>query len=141
MRSCVAWVVVGACVVAACDLGGAEREQVRAFLARVAAVDLRAPAEERERQIAALRDVALSDPGLVRVREQCVSAHAGLLAAERAQAAARQELDRAGPSGLEQVALTRIAGDVARAGQTLRAAQAVLPECQQSVGRLMKGAP
>src|SRR5262245_36434441 len=83
----------------ACSRQNSEREEARSLLERIAAVDLRASFDQRAQRIDALRELALSSPKLHAVRERCVEAHAGLLAAERQQAAARIRIERAEDAG------------------------------------------
>jgi hypothetical protein len=122
----------------ACGGDNSERTQARALLERISALDLRAPAAERARLIERLRAFAATDPALVRVRDQCAEAHAGLLSAELEQASARERLEaaRARDGNPNKVELEAIAVSVAHASTTLRAAQAVLPECERSMRAL-----
>jgi hypothetical protein len=128
------------CTLMACSVGAdaTEREEARALLGRIGDMDLRAPALERTRQIDALRTLALRTPALVKIRDHCVQAHAGLLAAEREQSQIAERLDHAGAAGLAEAELTQIAASVAHAGQTLKLAQAALPGCEQST-RMLTG--
>lgn len=129
------------CTWMACSMGAdnTERAEARALLGRITDVDLRAPVLERGRQIDALRALGLRSPELVKIRDHCVQAHAGLLAAEREQTQVAQRLDHAGAEGLGQAELAQIAASVAHAGQTLKSAQAALPGCEQSA-RMLVGA-
>lgn len=130
------------CLLMACSeaVGTTERTEARALLGRITEVDLRAPAPERGRQIDALRALELRSPALVTIRDQCVQAHAGLLAAEREQKEVRARLDHAGAAAPAQAELAQIMASVAHAGQTLKTAQAALPGCTQSARMLAGGA-
>ena len=74
------------------------------------------------------------------MRERCLQAHAGLLAAERQQADARVRIERAEAAGAhagdagaqrDQAELKAIATSLADAARALRAAHQALPECEK----------
>jgi hypothetical protein len=124
----------------ACGGQNSEREQAKALLERIARVDLRASFEVRAQQIDALRSLPLREPALHELREQCVKAHAGLLAAERQQVAARQRIDSAEDAGRrDQAELAAIAAQLSQAANLLRAAHAALPECERRARNLVLG--
>jgi hypothetical protein len=126
-------------LLAACDCraGDQRAQQARALLERIAAMDLRAPPDERARQVERLRALALADEALVKVRDACAAAHAGLLAAERDQQAVRDKLDSAGDAGLPQAELSALRSAIARASARLRAAHAALPDCENKTRELL----
>jgi hypothetical protein len=119
---------------AACSRDNSQRAEALALLERIATLDLRASSAERTRRIERLRALPLSDAALVRVRDRCALAHAGLLAAELEQATARQRLDAAEARGapVARAELEAIAAAVAHASQSLQSARTALPECEQS---------
>lgn len=126
--------------VLACGSQNSEREEARALLWRIADVDLRAPFDQRAQQIEALRTMKLGSRELLGAREQCVHAHAGLLAAERQQADARTRIGRAEDAGQRDPAeLVAIAAALADAAKGLRAAHAAIPQCEDRVRELMLG--
>jgi hypothetical protein len=107
------------------------RAEARALLERISAVDLRAPFEKRASQVQALSTLPLATAELVAVRDACSKAHGGLLAAERAQAAARVELDRlAAAAQRDQAELAAVGAQLSAAASQLQAAQAALPTCE-----------
>jgi len=132
--------IVVFCMLMACSMGAdnTERAEARALLGRITDVDLHAPVFERARQINALRALELRTPALAKIRDQCVQAQAGLLAAEREQTQLAQRLDHAGAVALGQADMAQMAASVAHAGQTLKSAQAALPGCEQST-RMLAG--
>jgi hypothetical protein len=121
----------------ACACGGdnSQHEQARALLERISALDLNATPAERKRRLDRLHALPLTEERLVRVRDLCLEAHTGLLAAELEQTVARKRLDAAqsGAPNPDRKELEAIAAQVAHAATTLREAQAVLPECEQSM--------
>jgi hypothetical protein len=122
-----------------CDCGDSRAQQARALLERIGALDLRAPADQRARQIERLRALSLRDPELAGVRDACALAHAGLLAAESEQTDARRRLDRAGDAGvLRELELASIATAVQRAGERLRDAHGALPTCETQTRALLE---
>lgn len=111
--------------------GNSARAEALALLERISAVDLRAPFERRQRQVDALASLPLASTELAKVRDACSKAHGGLLSAERAQAAARTELDRlAAQSERDQSQLAAVAEQLAGAARQLQAAQTALPTCE-----------
>jgi hypothetical protein len=126
----------------ACGAQNSEREEARALLARISRVDLNASFELRGEQIAALREMPLTVPALLPVRERCVQAHSGLLAAERQQADARVRIERAeaaGPDGgtaRDPGELKAIAASLADAARALREAHQALPDCERQAREL-----
>jgi hypothetical protein len=114
-----------------CRNANSERADAQALLARIAAVDVHAPPEQRAQQIAELRRLPLHSVALERVRDSCARVHAGLLAAEEQQVRARDRLGRA-PQPVTQAELTEIAAEISQAGQRLKQANAELPACQRA---------
>jgi hypothetical protein len=136
---------IGACIaslilalLSGCGSSESHNEQVGALLQAIGTLDLRAPIDRRARQIERLRALPLKDPKLVHVRDSCVLAHAGLLAAESEQAGVRRKLDLAGDGGLTQPELVSIAASVRQAGERLRDAQGALPECEAQTRALLE---
>lgn len=132
---------LSACAIAAALLGcGGEdsgAREARDLLERIARLELRGPADERARRIEQLRALALTDPELVRVRDACALAHAGLLAAESDQAAVRLRLEQAGDAAISPPELTVMAAQVQQASARLRDAQSALPECESRTRALL----
>lgn len=117
-----------------CGGNNSQRREAEALLARISAVDLSAPFDQRARQVERLRALQVHDPQLAGVRDACVRVQAGLLEAERQQAAARERL--AGSSKPSEAELDAVARKVASAGARLRQAQAELPACERSTREL-----
>ena len=132
----VAWLIL--LLAGACRGEESRAQQARALLERIAAMDLRAPPDQRARQIEQLRALPLADAQLVRVRDACSAAHAGLLSAEREQEAVRRKLDQVSDAGLEQAELAGLSAAIARAGERLRAAHTALPDCEQKTRELLE---
>jgi hypothetical protein len=120
---------------ASCHSANSEREDAEALLARIAAIDLRAPLDLRAQQIERLRTLPVRSPALANVRDGCARVHAGLLAAEKEQVRARERLGHA-RQPVSQAELTQIAADIAEAGQRLQKANAELPACQDATRKL-----
>lgn len=120
----------------ACARTNSERAEAQALLARISSVDLRASLPDRAAQIAALRGLVLRDAALVGVRDGCARVHAGLLAAEREQAGARERLGRVEQQKPTEAELQAIAASVAHAAKQLQAAQGELPACEHSTRAL-----
>jgi hypothetical protein len=124
----------------ACGTQNSQHEQAQALLERIARLDLRASFESRAQQIDALRRVQLREPALSQLRERCVQAHAGLLAAERQQLDARTRIERAEDAGQRDAAeIASIAAQLAQAAESLRTAHAALPECERRARELVLG--
>jgi hypothetical protein len=126
------------CLACSCGSDDSHAQQARALLERIAALDLQATASHRAGQIQRLRGLKLAHQDLARVRDACVLAHAGLLAAESEQAAVRGKLDRAGDAGLREPELTVVAAALRQAGERLRDAQQALPECETRTRALLE---
>lgn len=93
----------------------------------------------RDGQIEALRTLPLKEPELVKLREACVAAHAGLVDAERQQAQVRARLDAAGPNDrLQQSELAKLGESLAKAGEQLRKANEAVPDCEARTRELVK---
>jgi len=121
----------------ACDTHNSQKEEAGRLLERISAVDLRAPFDVREHQIEALRELPLKQPAVREARARCVDAHAGLLAAERAQSRARTLLDQTEDGGTrDRAALENIAQTLSLAARTLRASQKAMPACEQRAKEL-----
>lgn len=81
---------------AACgDKDARARSEARMFLSLYEATDHRAPVSERERKIAQLNELALSDETVQKTRDECVEAHRALIRAERENESAAKQLDQA----------------------------------------------
>lgn len=127
--------------VGACACGDARREEASRLLQALDSLDVAAPDERREARIATLREMAIRDPGLAQVRDQCVTVHAGLLSAEREQAAAGRALKAAAAShaghGIPPAEAERITQAIARSEQAWNAARAALPKCEAATRELL----
>lgn len=121
--------------------GDARREEAGRLLQALESLDVGAPVKRREARIEALRSLPIEDPGLARVREQCVTVHAGLLAAEREQAAAGRALKAAAAmhagQGIPPTEAERITQAIARSEQAWAAARAALPKCEAATRDLV----
>jgi len=131
----VAWLIL--LLACGCRGGDSRSQQARALLERIAAMDLRAPLDQRARQIERLSGLPLADEQLVKVRDACSAAHAGLLAAEHEQQDVRSKLDQVGDAGLSQTELSALGSALARAGARLRTAHAALPDCEDKTRELL----
>ena len=137
-----AFAIVLACLaLGAGACGDARREEAGRLLQALDLLDVAAPVERREARIAALRGMAIQDPGLARVRDQCVAVHAGLLSAEREQAEAGRSLKAAAAmhagQGIPPADAERITQSIARSEQAWAAARAALPKCEAATRDLV----
>lgn len=71
------------------------RAEARGFLTLYEATDHRAPIPERERKVAQLEQLALSDEAVRKTRDECVEAHRTLIRAERENEDASGLLEKA----------------------------------------------
>jgi hypothetical protein len=78
-----------------CDREGRTRAEARTFLALYEATDHRAPVPERERKVAQLEQLTLTDQVVREARDECVAAHRSLISAEHSNDKAGKQLDEA----------------------------------------------
>lgn len=71
------------------------RAEARGFLTLYEATDHRSPIPERERKVAQLEQLSLSDEAVRKARDQCVEAHRTLIRAERENEDASGLLEKA----------------------------------------------
>lgn len=135
VRSC-AWGLVAALALLGCD-GREERQraEARTFLALYEATDHRAPVPERERKIEQLAQLGLSDELVQKARDECVSAHRTLVAAERENERAASQLDRAiaaspGGAALAPEDTVRIGEGIKQAERSLSDARTRFERCE-----------
>jgi hypothetical protein len=118
----------------------AKRQQGRALLELIEAVDIKAPPTKRRAALAALTELDLTDSDLARTRQQCVEAHHALLESEEQQARARQALDaNSATNGIAAVDAQKAAAIAAALEQSnaqLKFAMSVFPRCEREVRAL-----
>jgi hypothetical protein len=121
-----------------------DRAQARALLDRISSLDLNASDAARESRLRELEAMPLRDHALRAVREVCLEAHRGLLAAEREQARARAAVEaleaRYPDGGLPQAEGAPVLASLAHSIETLKDAHAALPECQKRSRELARRA-
>jgi DNA polymerase III delta prime subunit len=120
---------------AACDRDDRVRAEAHTFLALYRATDHRAPIAERERKIAQLEQLTLSEQAVRTARDQCVGAHRALIRAERENEVAAGQLDRAlaaQPDGgpLQVTDTARIRAEIDRAEGSLTDARGRFEKCE-----------
>jgi len=117
-------------------------QRARTLLERISKLDPNAPAALRRAQLEAIAAMPLVAKEAIAVRELCLGAHRGLLAAEVAQAQARTRLDtmdRGRRDGGIAAALEaqQVAELIGKSNQALAKAQRALPECERSSRQLL----
>jgi hypothetical protein len=120
----------------ACRGENSDREAARALLARISAIDVRAPLADRAARLRELLGLQLDDARLIRVRDECALAHGGLLSAEREQAEVRDRIDRADREPVAASELASLRAALASAAASLRDAHSAMPECERSTREL-----
>ena len=120
---------------ASCDREGRVRAEARTFLALYEATDHRAPVREREHKVAQLDQLALTEPAVVKARDECVAAHRALIRAEQQNEGASSQLDQAlaaQPKGepLAPAETVRIKAEITKAEQSLVDARARFERCE-----------
>jgi hypothetical protein len=130
--------------VPACDGCNDKRSQARTLLRALNTLSDKRSLSDRSQALAELGQVELSEPALVRTRESCRAAHAGLLDAETAQTSARQALERASQqgrdAGLSGDSAAAIARDIEQSNQALAQAKVRFPECERAMRELISAA-
>lgn len=117
----------------------AERDEARALLDHVEAVDISIPPAKRMPLLTALESLRFGTDELAQLQQLCAGAHRALIEAEVAQAKARHALDTA--EGNQDTA-TRlehakaIAVEIERSTQKLEQAQNTFPECERQTRSL-----
>lgn len=127
-----------ACGVAGCGQQSHDGNEARALLERLTAIDLRASEGERAVRIAGLRSLPLAQPELRALRDRCVLAYGGLLAAERMQEDVRRRLDHPSDAGFPPAELAALRASLAEATAQLGGARAALPECLDAARELSR---
>ena len=123
-----------------CGCRDGKREQGRALLERIEAVDIKAPYTKRKVSVAALEALELTDRELVRVRNLCLKAHQALIDTEERQAQARNSLD-AVTQGDPKASIpadraSAIAEALEDSNRELRRAIEAFPYCEREVRSL-----
>lgn len=118
-----------------CDREARTRAEARTFLALYEATDHRAPVLERERKVAQLEQLTLTDAVVRRARDQCVAAHRALIAAEHSNERATKQLDEAlagQPNGeaLSEGTTTGIRSGIEQAERSLAEARRLFEKCE-----------
>ncbi len=121
-----------------CDRDARTRAEARTFLSVYESIEHGAPLAERERKIAQLEQLTLSDEGVRRARDDCVGAHRALARAEREHEQAARELEKAiaaQPDGAPLPAgeTERIRGGIEQAERSLGDARGRFQRCEQEV--------
>ena len=115
--------------------------EAQALVDALQALDVAGTPARREAQLRILRSLALTDPGLVKTREQCVTVHAGLQTAEDEQEGARGALAAAAArprdGGLPAAEAERIHAAIQRSEAARKKAAAALPACEQATRDLL----
>jgi len=128
--------ILGGLLGPACHGDKSEREPALELLGRISAIDVHAPFADRAARLRELLGLQLVDPRLIRVRDQCATAHGGLLGAEREQAAVRERIDRADREPVAPAELAGLRQALARAAESLRDAHSAFSECERSTREL-----
>jgi DNA polymerase III delta prime subunit len=120
---------------AGCNRDDRVRAEAHTFLALYKATDHRASIAERERKIAQLEQLTLSEEAVRTARDQCVGAHRALIRAERENETASGELERAvaaQPDGGSLMAADtlRIRAEIERAEGSLTDARGRFEKCE-----------
>ena len=131
-----AW-VLGACESA----DERQRSDARAFLGLNGAVDYRSSEGEREKRVADLERLLLTDPSVMRTRDLCVSGHREMARQRQAQEANANEIDRviaAKPDGspLDSSVVARLQGKLSESEQGLERAREQLRTCEEQARAL-----
>jgi hypothetical protein len=118
-----------------CDREGRTRAEARTFLALYEATDHRAPVPERERKVAQLEQLTLTDESVRQARDECVAAHKALISAEHSNERAAGQLDRAiagQPDGepLAEGATAAIRTGIEQAERSLKDARTRFEKCE-----------
>jgi hypothetical protein len=103
------------------------REQASDLLERISRLDPTASMDTRDAALRALSDAPVAAEDLRALRDACVSAHRGLLGAERSQAEVRTKLDQGKPEAEELPALESA---LASATAQLKSARTALDACE-----------
>jgi hypothetical protein len=117
------------------------RSDARAFLGRNAAVDYRSSEAEREKRVAALERLVLTDPTVIHTRDLCVSGHREMARQHRAQEANAGEIDRAiagktDGSPLDAATVARLQEKLAESEHGLERAREQLRTCEEQARSL-----
>lgn len=103
------------------------REQAQDLLERISRLDPTASLDARDAALRALSNAPVAAEDLRTLRDACVSAHRGLLGAERSQAEVRTKLDQGKPKPEELPALESA---LASATAQLTSARTALSACE-----------
>jgi hypothetical protein len=119
-----------------CDREGRLRAEARTFLTLYKATDYRASIPERERKLAQLEQLTLTEPLVDAARNECVAAHRALIRAERENEQAAGALDRAliaTPDGgvLEPADADRIRAGIVQAERSVGDSRARFGRCEE----------
>lgn len=124
-----------------CDREGRTRAEARTFVALYEATDHRAPIVERERKLAQLEQLTLTEPLVSEARDECVGAHRALIRAERESEQAAGQLDKAliaAPDGgaLDPAESERIRAGIVQAERSVGDARARFGRCEEQARSL-----
>jgi len=133
------WVLC--CIVAACDRDDRVRAQANTFLALYRATDHRSPPAERERKVAQLEQLTLTEEVVTLARDECVGAHRALLRAERENETASGQLEKAiagqaGGAALPPEQTAEIRAGIERAESSLVDARGRFEKCESQARSL-----
>lgn len=126
---------------AGCDREERTRAEARTFLALYEVTDHRAPIAERERKLAQIEQLTLTDPAIAGTRDECVGAHRALIRGERENEQAAAQLDRAlsaQPDGgpLDPQQAEHIRAGIVQAERSVGDARARFERCEEQARSL-----
>jgi hypothetical protein len=129
-------------VLAACESGDERlRNDARAFLSLNGAVDYRSSEAEREKRVADLERLLLTDPSVKLTRDLCVSGHREMGRQQKAQEENANEIDRviaAKPDGspLDPSVIASLQAKLADSERGLERARQELRSCEEQARAL-----
>ncbi len=129
-------------VVAACESSDERlRSDARAFLGRNAAVDYRSSEADREKRVADLERLVLTDETVIHTRDLCVSGHREMARQHKAQEANASEIDRAiaaktDGSPLDPATVASLQAKLAESERGLERAREQLRTCEDQARSL-----
>jgi hypothetical protein len=120
--------------------GDSKKDQARALLGGLRAIDIKTPYDQRKVAIAALKMVELSDDDLVRIRQECLHSHQALIQSEEQQAAARKILNSAtGGETKSAIAADKallMTAALEKSNSNLQVAMKSFPSCEREIRSL-----
>ena len=111
------------------------RAEAIELLERISRLDVNGSHDARAAALEAIEAMPLREPALVAARKQCMTAHGGLLEAERAQHEVEQQLEQS-PRPIDAAKLEALKARMAKANAALQAAGEALAPCEESTREL-----